>query len=285
MGALWLLALLSVMASSTTRTSRSDLLLLNGQQQTKQQYLLAEAGIQVSLLNLLASSSGDRWLGDGDDYRLLLHEGQVDIRVSDEAGKINVNLAAAELLRKLLQAVDMDEREKDSLVDAILDWRDRDSLKRLYGAEKDDYAAAGLPEIGNRHFKSLEEILLVMGMNKEIFRQLRPLITVDSNQRGVNPLVASKAVLSVISDNSEADIEDYISLRRRSHRDKVPQVFPLIIPRSFLSRSLGVSYTIETTASIFSKSTSSLQAKVTLRRGSLSRPIEFKSWRLVGGDG
>ena len=36
------------------------------------------------------------------------------------------------------------EEEAAKLLDAVLDWRDPDSLKRPNGAEESDYAQAGL---------------------------------------------------------------------------------------------------------------------------------------------
>ncbi len=278
---LWLLALLTVIASIATHTARSDALVVSSQKKSRQQYLLAEAGVQLALLNLLARDASERWLGDGEVYPFILHGGLVNISVSDEAGKININLATPALLRRLVQAVDVEPNKIDSLVDAILDWRDRDSLRRLHGAERQDYLSAGLGDIGNRHFNNVDELQLVVGIDLEIFRRLKPLITVTSNHRGVNPLVASKEMLAVISDNSASEIDRYIAFRRQKHRDKNSQLMTLIIGKNFLSRSLGISYTIETTASVYPPSESILQVQVTLRRGGQSRPVDFNRWQLA----
>ena len=68
----------------------------------------------------------------------------VRIEMRDESAKIDINTASDPLLRGLLLSVGLTDDEADKLVDAILDWRDPDSLKRPNGAEEPEYRAAGL---------------------------------------------------------------------------------------------------------------------------------------------
>ena len=70
--------------------------------------------------------------------------GNASVEIIDETGKINVNLAPNYLFYNLLIAVGLDEQEADIITDSIEDWRDRDDLHRLNGAESDYYQS--LPE-------------------------------------------------------------------------------------------------------------------------------------------
>jgi type II secretory pathway component PulK len=74
----------------------------------------------------------------------------------------------------MFDAIGLDERVRNELVDSILDWRDADDVRQLYGAEVDDYpqnatAEAGLTMPRNASFQSVDELLLVKNMTNEIF--------------------------------------------------------------------------------------------------------------------
>ena len=66
-------------------------------------------------------------------------------RRSTKSAKIDLNAAAEPLLKGLLDSVGRRgaEAAAQRVVDAILDWRDPDDLKRPNGAEAADYRAAG----------------------------------------------------------------------------------------------------------------------------------------------
>ena len=103
----------------------------------------------------------------------------------------------------------MNDEDAESLADAILDWRDEDDLTHLNGAEEDDYQNAGRnhgPRNGT--FQSIEEFSLVLGMNYEIFRAVKPLITIYSGQPGIDPKVASREALLALPDIDISSVEE-----------------------------------------------------------------------------
>ena len=86
---------------------------------------------------------------------------------------------------------------RDSVVDAILDWRDADDLTQLNGAEDGDYESAGMA-YGARDdlFKSREELRQVLGMTVDLYQQLAPHVTVDNDTGQIDRQFASAAVLA-----------------------------------------------------------------------------------------
>ena len=88
----------------------------------------------------------------------------------EEAGtRLDLNRAAPEALRSLLG--------NDSLVDAVLDWRDADDLPRPYGSEREWYAAHGRRPPRNGPLADAAELRLVRGFNSATVRRLEPLLT------------------------------------------------------------------------------------------------------------
>ncbi len=82
--------------------------------------------------------------------------------LEDEAAKINVNVATREMLMALPGMT-------DSLADALIDWRDPDSIASTFGAESDYYQALPYPyEARNGPLATIRELLLVRGFDETI---------------------------------------------------------------------------------------------------------------------
>jgi DNA uptake protein ComE-like DNA-binding protein len=81
---------------------------------------------------------------------------------TDEAGKINLNTAPAEVLLALPNMT-------SELVDSLLDYRDADAEARAGGAEQDYYDSLATPYvIANGAMTTLDELLLVKGFNARL---------------------------------------------------------------------------------------------------------------------
>ncbi|WP_421780645.1 hypothetical protein [Kiloniella litopenaei] len=88
--------------------------------------------------------------------------------------------------------------DPDSLTAAVLDWRDRNDIKRLNGAERRDYTAEGRT-YGPRNapFTTLQEVKGLLGMPPELFEKIAPHITLTSQQRGFDPDLASSEFIGL----------------------------------------------------------------------------------------
>ena len=88
---------------------------------------------------------------------------EINNGLSDEAGKLNVNMANEEMLAKL-------PGMSPSLAQAILDFIDPDDIPRPEGAEQEYYDTLQNPyRINNGYLSSLEELLMVRGVTGSVF--------------------------------------------------------------------------------------------------------------------
>ena len=88
----------------------------------------------------------------------------------NESGKVNLNRASEPLLKMMLNNFEIEDADKNIIVDSIMDWRDKDNLHRLNGAEDDYYLSLPQPyKCKNGDFTSIDELLLVRGVTPEIF--------------------------------------------------------------------------------------------------------------------
>ncbi len=211
---LWLIALLAVMAVSQTAATRTETVMVGNALEVAAARHAAQAGIQLALLDRYRDPGQRLWRADGTLYPVAYGDTRLWVAVEDEAGKVDLNGASGPLLQALFAGAGVDEEEAARLADAVLDWRDPDDLRRLNGAEQDDYAAAGLP-YGPRNgpFRSLDELALVLGMTPALYQTVAGSITLYSGSRGFDPLVAPEAVLRLLPGLGAGELDAFLTLR------------------------------------------------------------------------
>ena len=160
--------------------------------------------------------------------------GKVRIAIESETGKVDLNNASDALLTRLLEGVGAKGPNAASLANKIADFRDADGLRRLNGAEADDYRRAGLPGgPKDAPFVAVEELGQVLGVDAELAARLRPYVTVYSSSTGIDPRLASADLVRILTsrfgDRPSALPADASAL---------PQAFlSLTAPNVFLIRS------------------------------------------------
>ena len=102
---------------------------------------------------------------------LPLGKGFINYSIQDENGKININTASRDVLIKAMAANGLPlGSERDTIIDSILDWIDKDDRHRVNGAESDYYEALSPAySAKNGPLDSLEELLKVRGVTPELF--------------------------------------------------------------------------------------------------------------------
>lgn len=277
---LWLLVLLSVIASGLAYSSRQAANGVGSQVGSVEARYLAEGAVQLVLMNLLTRDASQRLLGDNETFEFPLDGGMVEVTLTDENGKVDINLASEALLARLFMSIDLPRDRSDSLAAAVADFRDEDDLSRLNGAEDEDYEAAGYTYgAKNSLFSSVEEMQLVYGMEPWVYQAVLPYITVYARQRGINPEVAPLQVLMAVSDESVPVLESYIDQRRSAHESDLPLPPPPAIERLYVSRTRGITYTLSVVGETELKRRAGVTTTVRLRRGSRRMSIETLKWQ------
>jgi general secretion pathway protein K len=196
---LWIVALLSIVATGLSATVRSESRIVANTRQILQAQYAVESGVELAALNLMYPESV-RWPEDGSIRETSIGNARVRIATWNVTGRIDINLAPMPLIRNLLLQAGVEPESADMLADAILDWRDRDDFRQLNGAEDADYRIAGVPwGAKDAPFDSIDELRLVLGMNDEIFAAIEDSITVFSGQSGVNLQHASAQVAAALA--------------------------------------------------------------------------------------
>jgi general secretion pathway protein K len=117
----------------------------------------------------------------------------------------------------------LDPDASERVLEAILDWRDADDLKRPNGAEADDYRAAGLKYVPtNSRFESVGELQRVLGVTPELMARIGGSLTVYSQQRGINPATAPRDSLLALPGVTPDQVDSFIASRSDALANQLP---------------------------------------------------------------
>lgn len=194
---LWLVTLLSIMATGHSRNTHTDVMLASRLVETTKARGLAEAAVNHVILQMLGKHRDIDLPSDGTVFAVPVRDARVAVAIRDATGLVDLNTANPELLDALFRAGAVDDAHRPGLIDAVLDWRDKDDLARLDGFEDADYRASGAPWTArDGAFVSVEELRYLPGMTQALYDRLAPLVTVYSGRGDVDMKFAPPALIA-----------------------------------------------------------------------------------------
>ena len=211
---IWILALLVVIVGQFSFNMRAEVNATRQYKEAAAAYYIAEAGVNRAILEILKQNNAPEeneaaGLAEDDDTLWRVNvplpevpfaEGHFRVYIDNESGKVNINTAERGVLQMLVDHLEIDESEKDTIVDAILDWRDKDDLTRLHGVEDDDYFAAGVAWTSrDGAFEAVDELKYLPGMSQSYYDCLAPFVTVHSGKGGLNMEYAPPALITALT--------------------------------------------------------------------------------------
>ncbi len=222
--ALWVTVMLTAMAGSFAYSMRTEALAAGNAVGVAKARAAADGAVERTAYELGRPRTPTAWKPDGTPHAWTDGEVAIQASATDETAKIDLNAANEVLLRGLFTAIGgADPDTAVRLVDAVMDWRDPDDLKRPNGAESADYQAAGAKVMpANAPFETVGEVARVLGMTPGIYSRIAGSVTVWSRQAGINPQTASREVLSALPNADAAAIDAYLAQRDQAIRDGLP---------------------------------------------------------------
>jgi general secretion pathway protein K len=179
---LWVLVLLLVIVSAVSSSVHTETTLAHHQLDQTRLRAVADAAFHYGAARGYDPDPETAWEIDGVPYEWQFAEIDMEIRLVKEQIRFDLNRVTGPQLKSVLEEIELDAELHDSVVDAILDWRDKDSQHRLNGAEDEQYERAGMPYgAKDAPFTTVDEIGLVMGIDSALKASLMPYITVGSS--------------------------------------------------------------------------------------------------------
>ena len=165
----------------------------------------------------------------------------VTISIIDAGGLVDLNAAPRLLLERLLLGLGQSEGRAGAIAAAIIEFRDDgDSSSRSAKAEA--YRISGMPHgPKNAPFETVVELDQVLGITPEIYRQLRPLITVHSRLPGIDLLASPPEVRTVLIGRPPSDAETARAAADAPRNTLPPEFLIGSLMRAFVIRAEVVS--------------------------------------------
>ncbi|RXS42410.1 general secretion pathway protein GspK [Idiomarina sp. 29L] len=230
------IALVSVIAVNLGSKLQMQITRMGNLQQAEQSYwmwLSAEEVLKEALKRELNENDGvannqQGWASRTGPFPV--EGGQIAARVRDLSSCFNVNSLVTDdedpgtlerrkrQYKALLQSVELDEYQAESLTDSLVDWLDEDTqLSGSNGAEDPDYQGLPKPYLAaNSLLLDISELRMVRGYSQEIVRKLRPYVCAIPHETAlainVNTLKEEQAVLLTALTEGKMSFQDAQSL-------------------------------------------------------------------------
>ncbi|MEW6077237.1 MAG: hypothetical protein AB1724_05470 [Thermodesulfobacteriota bacterium] len=314
---LWVMALLTVIAGEFCHAVRTEVNVTRNFKEGTEAYYIAVAGVSWAVGELVMDDltrgveqmpggggepAGDRRRFNVDIPPVPYGNGRFKVEKENESGKVNLNRAGVPLLRMMLNGFSISQETRDIIVDSILDWRDKDGLRHVNGAENEYYLALPEPyQCKNGDFTTIEELLLVRGVTPEIFYGgLREMVSVyqemekrveegtlrryEADFHRININAASPRMLRSFPGMTEEAVRAIIAFREKKDFQSLPEVFAVVGSDSYAAISSYITlkpspyYIIRSTGMLpESRTRQGVQAVVKIGR-SLPKGYEIIQW-------
>jgi general secretion pathway protein K len=256
---LWLMVLLIALVGAFSLAARTEGLQGHALVDGVQAEQAARAGLEYAMMRVAASDPRQQWRPDGRPYRWSFADADVEVRIVDEDGKVDLNHADAPLLTGLLAAVGIERPRAETLAGAIIDWRDPDPMTQPSGGAEDaDYGAADRPYgAKDADFESPAELLQVLGVTADDYRRIAPYVTVYSGRVMPEAAYAGAPVLTAMGMDGAALVQ-----RREAWDPTRGQALPGVPGGESLQAYGSGTYSIESRARLRGGRTATLGAVV-----------------------
>ena len=276
---LWIVILVTITSGAYTLIARMDQLEANALLSGTQARMIAEAGIHLTAVMMRDPDDMTRPVADGRMYQQTLDGVLLEIRIIDERGKLDINVADEQTMLTFFNNHGLEFDQAESLAAAVMDWKDTDEIERVNGAELDVYLGAGL-EVGpaNRPFMMVDELLQVVGMTFNLYRKIEPGLTVFSRSALPNPAFAPVEALLAIPEIGLEDAQKFI-LERNSLEPGDNKGVALADGQVIMAPGRGLTYSIQAKATMPNGVWEQLEATVRLGGSRTGTPFRILRWR------
>jgi general secretion pathway protein K len=178
---IWVMIILVAIVTEFSYSMRTEINITRNFKEEEESYQLALAGIEYARAEIMSIVEAQNTFVNEEGVLVFdpentepvrtrsLGKGGFEYTITDEDGKLNINTATREQLKYLFLESGVYLENVDEIVDSIIDWRDKNDLHMLNGAEEDYYRDLDEPySCKDGPFDSIEELLLVKGMTPEI---------------------------------------------------------------------------------------------------------------------
>lgn len=274
---LWAVALLSLLVLVVSSSVQLEVRTATYRKEAAQGYALARGGVEVAVAELAYPRRPNQeksplwsWKPGQREGSLRFESGTVELAIVSQSGQLDLNAASPLQLARLFEARGLEPAAASQLAAAIVHWRSPQSPEPEAEAV-DAYYRARNERPRHARFASVEELLQVRGMTREIFYGTAEVseegkirraygvgqdLTVFSRSPLVNVNYASEEVLRSVPGVGPELARTLVAERGREPfavLSEISQRLPLSLPGEalpFLTTSVSDTYSIQAVGAV-----------------------------------
>jgi type II secretory pathway component PulK len=202
MAVLWSISLLAALAMAASVTFRGFAGVMSVDRNRVERDALITAGLEVaaSIILDLGKTTPLRDL----ERTVALSTGAVNVRLSDEGGRIDIAKAPAELLAALLRSAGAPPATAEGVAKTIIEQRGN--------APRSGPATPRPPVLATTHQQALSSIGQIAGMRAQWLAAIAPLTTIYGSET-VNVLTAPRGVIAALPGVDAGRLEAFLAER------------------------------------------------------------------------
>jgi general secretion pathway protein K len=194
---LWTMALLALLVAQFTTTGRTEVQMSQNQRANAVTEAAADGALYEAIMRLVEGA----WMPDARPRVIRVGDAAVEVRIRNQARKVNPNTAPVPVIQALLANVGVDSGKAAALARAIVDWHSNGAQSLSGGTKLAQYQAAGLPYgPANQLFDSVDDVGMVVGMTPAVMARIRPFLSIyregDPQAPNELPVTPEEASLS-----------------------------------------------------------------------------------------
>jgi len=288
---IWVLAILAVLAVGFAAGTRSESRLARNLLEAARARALAEAGVARAGAGLFENDPQRQWRADSAEHAMSFEAGLVRVRIDDENGKVDINLAPPELLSNLCLELGIDPDVCTGLIDGVMHRRRVATPASTPRPQRPQpqpsfqpgraigLGASPVAELQVAAFAAVEELRQLPGIDQVTLDRLRPFITVYGQRAQVDASVAPPEVLLAIPGVDRREVELLLQTRALPPLTPGTGAAPALTGvNDYVAQGQLHFATIHATATTESGATFNRRAVVGLT-GSPVQPLQILEWR------
>lgn len=231
---MWATTLISVIAVSFIASSKTVTKSATHISSDVKYKSIAFAVLNMSMLELMSPKISKQWIPPVRNRDFNWNGYRVRIEIDAESGKIDLNHSPKIILLGIHEQF-FDVQKSKHLVDALMDWKDKDDRQQKFGAEDEEYISAGYAYTPrNKQFLSTKELKTVFGYGQlDQLDLLLPHLTVYSKRSRANFFHSSQEVLSAIPGLTNDTIRRILEFRDTINSNQAKTLVPKSSQRYF----------------------------------------------------
>ncbi len=221
---LWVITIMTLLVASFSTIVKTSIVIAGTESDLTRHRTLVDSGVEIAVFRMMDKATKKTWLHPDKAQRIKFAGKALNIRIIDASGLIDLNKVDSKFFEDFLKRYARSSDQVKTVLNFIL-------ARRSAGPKKTDGKSGQIKKTQNLYgFSHVSELMTVPGVTPDLYKQIKPYITVHNPQGSINPASAPYEILLSVPGLSKPAIEGM--LKKRSANPSDGNIYSDAITRS-----------------------------------------------------